>query len=1401
MRRVIAVLMLLCVSCVDRTENLDFSTNASVELEIPEMVTTDGGIGGIEGQKTVENGRMPKEKYNNGTSEATEATGKDENATYPSENEAKTASNHTDRESISEAVFYIFDENGLFMSKNIFAGGDDYKLNFTKNGRHSVYVLCNISEFADLPASPSQDELESLTIPHRESYDRLPFAGKTEVNVTPGEKPAIKIKLDRINSAIRIENRSADRMELTRITINGLPNRGNIFGTDTEAADVTYSESVEAEIDAEGNAVVYSFFVPENKIANVKIEAEARVKDTEGTTAATIAPLTFIDRLETGKQATALVGYLESGNLKIGSPDNWGNVGLCELSGGIKLQVIGGEFFDYKSAKALRAYSGGSEFSCIVKSADGVATLQTVGTAEWVEIRDNIIIVAANPAATERECQVSVSVGGKNVGVFYIVQGKAITFSCPSLAITDNKLEMVGGTGSSSAVHTVSFDIDDAELEGLEIISGDNGTSGVTVDIDREAKRLLCHFMALVDASLVDASGVSVHVDFVDINGTVQSTVTISQRPAKITFSPSIHKNISYEGGTVLAAVTVETDAKWNVRSITDQGGATVSWLPKPTGSFNSGGNLHLTADPNDTNSGRIAYVRVQSRYTVSKPYEITQMPSYGISNISANGVWDAASNTLKAYSKGRDYTFTFETDTALPEDMELSVKCGLQGVTSSAVTHTSDNGYTFTLTVPDSDDTDEEVTGSIAITAGGSTIGSFTLLRAYKPVFVSTETEVWGGVKDRPSLKKTIYRASEWDLKDFTSSNESLAVTKVSDEELSVSYAETLTHDAEAQTATITMNLNGGNSVSYTTRQAPVTFIISDADLAKLKNVVKEGGDIGGIAVTTQAGTSGAPWHVASTSAEWLTTIPAAGGPETNASGAILTVKFSANTGGDRTGSFVLESRNTTSPAYDVSQNGAFSATVNSVVYNGKSAVFADNTLKAFSTAYDYTFNVTVNNAISGNKLSIASKTSGTAVTIKTQPGGTSLATNHSFVISVPASTLTTEPESVFDIMADGNRIGGFTVKQAKKPSISVATATTIGGTSTPVSGTFTASVWDIKSTGYVTSNNTTLTIANPSTNGTFAVNMKPSFLNTDADLSATITLVGVNGNLATCSIAQNKVLYILSPTSLKFDFDETTTGKTVTVTSSNAGTISSGMTAESSETWCTVTVTGNVVTTKVTENSGNDSRTATVYVTYKNSRSQTFNVVQDSEGPVTVTIGGVQWTLYNVDNPGTVVAALPSELTGKRAASHGKFYQWNRKVAWATTGSASGWDTSTPSGSTWEEANNPCPKGFVVPSKAQWDALIAACNATNGGGWSSSNYGYKVLTDNSNPANKLEFPAVGNLNTSGKLDGAGSSGFYWTSTPYETEKAYRIYFTSGTMYADKNDRVPGRSVRCIRQ
>ncbi|MDE6482960.1 MAG: hypothetical protein K2L01_04295, partial [Rikenellaceae bacterium] len=443
--------------------------------------------------------------------------------------------------------------------------------------------------------------MESLAIPHKTSYLHLPFAGKTQVEVVSGERPEVKIKLARINSSIRIENRSADRMELTHVTVNGLPSRGNIFATATEASGVTYTESAEAEIDADGNAVVYSFMVPESEIANLKIEAKAAVENATSE-ATTIAPLSFIGKLETGKQATALVGYLESGGLKIGTPDNWGNVGRCEFSGGVQLQVVGGEFFDYKSIKALRAYSGGSNFSFIVSAADGVATLSPVGTVDWLTIRDNIITVSPNSGAG-RECQINVSVGGKNVGVFYIVQSKAITFvGLNGVVVSDNRVEQIGGTGSSALVSTVSFDVDDDEFDGLEIRARDNGTNGVTVDIDLDGKTLKCHFLSLVDASVVADDGVSVPVEFVDINGTVQAVVTFMQRPAKIRFNPVRYNNISYEGGTVTAVVTVEDDYDWNVRNTTEQSAdinsGSLSWLPRPTTNFKSGNNLTLTVAP-----------------------------------------------------------------------------------------------------------------------------------------------------------------------------------------------------------------------------------------------------------------------------------------------------------------------------------------------------------------------------------------------------------------------------------------------------------------------------------------------------------------------------------------------------------------------------------------------------------------------------------------------------------------------------------------------------------------------------------------------------------------------------------------------------------------------------------
>lgn len=922
MNKIITVILasLIFTSCADRVGGLNSATKVYAEIEIPGMAIADD-IGGIS---------------DSGHNARTYSY--DDNAT-------------TNKETVTEVVFYIFDEAGGFVSKTSFAGtgnssaeiatsGNDtealaglrnYRLDFPRSGNYAVYVLCNMSALIDLPETPARDELESLTLPHRESYDRLPFAGKRQVTVTGGTS-TIKITLNRINSAIRIENRTADRVEIVNAYVTGLPSCGNVFDTGTAATGVTYSESAEADIDAAGDAVVYSFFVPDEQMADVKIEAEALMKgniygaDDETENATVLAPLTFIERLEAGKQVTALMGYINNG-LKIDSPDNWGNVGRYELSGGVRLQVIGGEFFNHGNAKSLRAYSGGSEFLFTVSADCGVASLRIAdGSADWITIGDGVISVSPNTTNVGRECRIAVAVEGNNVGMFYVTQGKCITFAGASGTTVEN--DSVAVVGGRAEVASVKFDISSEELEGMEIVPVDNGENGITVSVDRKARTITASFVSRIDASEMDAEGVRVPVEFRDIHGTVRTRITFVQRPAVILFAPERCDVLTAGGGTVTVAVTTEDNARWTVSSITDKGGASATWIAKmsPSASAESGDDMVLEAGRNNGNAIRTAYVRVESCNTVSKPYEITQKPSYGIKTISADSSWYGTINTLKAYSKGRTYKFTFETDKTLPENIKLAVDCnpdgsGNGGITAGNVVHVAGNGYTFDLTVPDSDNAAEEVMHDIAVTANYEPIYEFTVMQAYKPSFVSVTEAVWGGVRNRPELKKALYRASVWDVKDFTSSNDKIPVTKISASEIEIAYAETLVYNDATQKATIAMNLNGGNRVTYATEQSPVYIMIEDI---ALWNGDMDGGEVD-LTVTTKAGGSSSPWRVASVSDTWLRTIPGAGGPETNASGATLTLDIDANTGDKRVGYFTLESQNTTSQEFHIGQRDPY--------------------------------------------------------------------------------------------------------------------------------------------------------------------------------------------------------------------------------------------------------------------------------------------------------------------------------------------------------------------------------------------------------------------------------------------------------------------------------------------
>jgi len=93
-------------------------------------------------------------------------------------------------------------------------------------------------------------------------------------------------------------------------------------------------------------------------------------------------------------------------------------------------------------------------------------------------------------------------------------------------------------------------------------------------------------------------------------------------------------------------------------------------------------------------------------------------------------------------------------------------------------------------------------------------------------------------------------------------------------------------------------------------------------------------------------------------------------------------------------------------------------------------------------------------------------------------------------------------------------------------------------------------------------------------------------------------------------------------------------------------------------------------------------------------------------------VVINGVKWATRNVAAPG-FFAANPEDP--------GMFYQWNRKKAWPVTGAVTGWDSSYPTGTTWEQANDPSPAGWRVPTFAEIQSLLDTTYVSNG--WTTEN------------------------------------------------------------------------------
>lgn len=128
-----------------------------------------------------------------------------------------------------------------------------------------------------------------------------------------------------------------------------------------------------------------------------------------------------------------------------------------------------------------------------------------------------------------------------------------------------------------------------------------------------------------------------------------------------------------------------------------------------------------------------------------------------------------------------------------------------------------------------------------------------------------------------------------------------------------------------------------------------------------------------------------------------------------------------------------------------------------------------------------------------------------------------------------------------------------------------------------------------------------------------------------------------------------------------------------------------------------------------------------------------------------------------------------------------------------WITTQINVLWNTGT-SDKPVKTPYDPCPKGWRVPTMAEWNALRTG-----------SNYPEKTFADGiltiSGVDDNLLLPAAGyRLSSNGSVGSQGSRGVYWSSSVSGTY-ASSVDFNSSTLATSPGYRAGGFSVRCVQE
>lgn len=127
---------------------------------------------------------------------------------------------------------------------------------------------------------------------------------------------------------------------------------------------------------------------------------------------------------------------------------------------------------------------------------------------------------------------------------------------------------------------------------------------------------------------------------------------------------------------------------------------------------------------------------------------------------------------------------------------------------------------------------------------------------------------------------------------------------------------------------------------------------------------------------------------------------------------------------------------------------------------------------------------------------------------------------------------------------------------------------------------------------------------------------------------------------------------------------------------------------------------------------------------------------------------------------------------------------------------------DLGLPSGTLWKDKNEAggfysydkamAMFGNSLPNKEQWEELKSSCS------WVWSGRGYTVTGPS---GESIALPAAGfcYLGHGGGVTDVGSEGYYWSSTPYDSKFAWRIFFYSSSVTMYYFEHSGGMSVRLV--